>query len=460
MRLNILHTNDIHSDYKNFAKLVTKINELKDADTIILDAGDFADFKRLELQGTRGLAAMELLEYAGYDALAVGNNETFQGIETLQYMANNTRVPLLSSNIRSLGSTNIDGLKKSILISKNGLRILIIGASPDLGPFNEFLGFTLVDYIEAIAHEINENKGKYDLCILVSHLGMNKDREIAEKLEDIDVIIGGHLHILMEEPEIINNTIINTSGVFGEHLGVLKLEVHKDGVELLEGKNINITQENECDGIIDILKTNKEKAIDVLSEPLYELNRDLWHDVTEENPMTNLLADALRDLLKCDLGVINSGILNGGIRQGNVTMKKLIELCPSPLNPSSFKLQGKYLWEALENSLDTDYCYADGKGPGFRGKYVGRLHVSNAVIEHNGRKISAIYINGEELVPEKWYTVASSDYLQRGTGYASFKNCKEEQYDKDYVRDTLREYLSKKDFVHKAFVDRWLLKIK
>lgn len=90
------------------------------------------------------------------------------------------------------------------------------------------------------------------------------------------------------------------------------------------------------------------------------------------------------------------------------------------LNPTSFKIQGKYLWEALQNSLDTDYFYTDGRGPGFRGKYTGRLNVSNAVIEHNGRKISNIYINGEKLIAEKWYTVASSDYLQRGTGYDSF----------------------------------------
>ncbi len=458
MRLNILHTNDIHSNYENFAKLVTKINELKDSDTIILDAGDFADFKRLELQGTRGLAAMELLEYAGYDALTIGNNETFQGIDILQYMATNTKLPLLSSNIRSMTSTTIEGLKNSILLNKNGLRILIIGASPDLGPFNELIGFTLIDDIEAITHEIEVNKGNYDVCILLSHLGMDKDKEMAEKVEGIDVIIGGHSHILMEKPEIINNKIIFTSGVFGENLGVLKLDVDKDKVELLGGKNVAIQQENGCNEIIDIIKRNKEKAIDHLSEPLYTLEKDLWHDVTEENPITNLLADALRDVLNCDLGIINSGVINGGIRKGNVTLKKLIELCPSPLNPTSFKIQGKYLWEALQNSTDTDYCYADGKGPGFRGKYVGRLHVSNAVIEHNGRKISDIYINGEKLIAEKWYTVASSDYLQRGTGYASLMNCKDEKYNKEYIRDTLREYLGKKDFVDKALIDRWILK--
>ncbi|MFV0341323.1 MAG: metallophosphoesterase [Anaerocolumna sp.] len=107
MRLNILHTNDIHSSFENFSRVVTKIKELRDDNTIILDAGDFADFKRIELQGTDGMAAMELLEYAGYDALAVGNNETFQGLDILKFMSKNSKIPLLSCNMSDTNNRSI-----------------------------------------------------------------------------------------------------------------------------------------------------------------------------------------------------------------------------------------------------------------------------------------------------------------------------------------------------------------
>ena len=60
--------------------------------------------------------------------------------------------------------------------------------------------------------------------------------------------------------------------------------------------------------------------------------------------------------------------------------------------------------------------------------------------------------------PERWYTVASSDYLQRGTGYTSLGNNKNESYNEFYLKDILREYLAKKEFVDKAFIDRWILK--
>lgn len=53
--------------------------------------------------------------------------------------------------------------------------------------------------------------------------------------------------------------------------------------------------------------------------------------------------------------------------------------------------------------------------------------------------------------------MASSDYLQRGSGYKSLSNNLHVKYNKEYLRDTLREYMEKGEFVEKAFVDRWIL---
>ena len=457
MQLNILHTNDIHSNYDNYSKVASKIDELKDAITIVLDAGDFADFKRIELQGTKGLAAVELLEHAGYTAITVGNNETFQGVDILETMASASSVPFLSSNACCLNFQPIRGVHKSILLNKCGLRILILGLTPDLGPFNELNGLSLIPYIDALRSELDQNSGTYDLCILLSHVGIDHDRMIAEQFEEIQVIIGGHFHILMDEPEIVNQTIIFTSGCYAEHVGQLQLEVEAGKVILLSGQNINVAESKPKEQILQLLKLNKERAIDALSIPLYPIHQNLWHDLTEENPITNLLADALLDVLGGDIGIINSGVLNGGIRKGSVTQKKLLELCPSPLNPCRYELHGKYLLEALEQALDADTCYADGKGPGFRGKYVGRLHVSNAVILHDGRHITKVLVEGVPLDPEKMYVLASSDYLQRGTGYPSLQSKLQVHYNAEFLRDTLKEYLDKKEFVEQAFNDRWII---
>lgn len=98
----------------------------------------------------------------------------------------------------------------------------------------------------------------------------------------------------------------------------------------------------------------------------------------------------------------------------------------------------------------------EGKGSGFRGRYLGKLHVSGAVIEHDGKDILRVKLENGELEDEKVYRISTFDYLQRGTGYPSLANNHNERYNPEYVRDVLREYLNKKEFVEKCFIDRWV----
>lgn len=455
MRFKILHTNDVHSRFENFAKITTKIKELRDENTLILDAGDYHDFKDVMLQGTSGQAGGELLLEAGYEAIAIGNNEAFEGLEILNSMVNNDKVPFLSCNLVKLDGSRISGVKRSIIINKSGVRFLIIGTSPNFKTFLNLLGMNSIDYKEQIEKEISDNKGKYDICILLSHLGLIEDTDIANTMEGIDIIIDGHSHELMVEPKIIKNTVIHMSGCYGENLGHLEFD-YNGSISNIDGVNINIKDVEMDKNILSLIKKNRKIANDSLGVPLYSIDRDMWHDVVEENPITNLLADAIRDVLKCDIGLINSGIMNSGIRKGEVSFKKLIEICPSPLNPTYMEIQGKYIKEALEESLDPEVCYKDGRGSGFRGRFLGRLHISGAIIEHDNNRINRIIINGKDIDEEKYYSVATSDYLQRGTGYKSLANNINVRYNPEYLRITLRDYLCKDMFLNNSYIDRWI----
>lgn len=135
MRLRILHTNDLHSRFENFASIVTKINELKDENTVVLDAGDFNDLMRIEVHGTNGEAGCRLLNLAGYDAITIGNNEGFSKVDAIENMTSTNLVPFLSCNLYKTGLEPIKGVKKSILLERGGLKILVVGCTP---PFNEF----------------------------------------------------------------------------------------------------------------------------------------------------------------------------------------------------------------------------------------------------------------------------------------------------------------------------------
>lgn len=454
MRLKIIHTNDVHSNFENYKKVVTLINQHKDENTIVLDGGDFADFKSIELQGTKGMAAIELLEAGSYDAITIGNNEMFNGIDTLENMASNSPIPFISNNLYKKDRSHISGVKSSVILEKNGLRILLTGSSPDMGVFNEGLGIYMTDYTNAIKEEITNNEGNYDICILLSHVGTFADELLAKEIKEIDIIVSAHDHKLFEQAQVINKTFMNSAGNYGEHIGIMEIEIDGGTVHLLHSQTISTKDIQESEQIDSILRLNKERAVKVLSEPLYSLEHSLWHDVVEENPISNLIADGLKDMLGTEIGLINSGICNAGIFH-EMTEKKLIEICPSPLNPTSFEIQGKYLKEALEQSLDSQVCLADGRGPGFRGRFVGRLHTSGLQIEHDGKQIHSIYVNDEILEDDKWYLVGSSDYLQRGSGYPCLANNRNEKYLAEEIKDVLRLYGEKLDFCEESFSHKW-----
>ncbi|WP_377888978.1 bifunctional metallophosphatase/5'-nucleotidase [Alkalihalobacillus sp. R86527] len=454
MKLNIIHTNDIHSHFDNYTKAVSLIRDYMDGNTILLDGGDFADFKSIELQGTKGIAAVKMLESAGYSAITIGNNELFNGIGTLEHMATNSSLPFISCNLTKMNGDPISGVKSSVILHHNGLRVFITGASPDLQEFNELMGFAITDYKRAIEEEINKFRGDFDLCIVLNHVGTEADLELAEEIDAIDLILSAHDHVLYDEAKVVNGTILNSAGNYGEHIGIVELEISHSSVELLASSTISTSKAQNDEEVLQILKTSKEEAVTQLSSPLYEVDKPLWHDVLEENPLSNLIADGLRDRFSSEIGLINSGIANAGIIQ-YVSEKKLIEICPSPLNPTYFEIQGKFLKEALQHSLDSSVCMADGRGPGFRGKYVGRLHVSGVEIEHDGRKLELIKVNNEPIDEERWYSVASSDYLLRGSGYPALANNRNYTYQPDEIKDVIREYASKKTFVTQSYEPRW-----
>jgi 2',3'-cyclic-nucleotide 2'-phosphodiesterase (5'-nucleotidase family) len=212
-----------------------------------------------------------------------------------------------------------------------------------------------------------------------------------------------------------------------------------------------------------LIKKYSRQADRNLSLKLYATDKSLGHSLTEENSIGNLLADALKEMMKTELGLINSGVLNGGVKKGIVTKKILHALCPSPLNPTSIEIKGIDIYDALRASLSKEHQLSDGRGAGFRGQHLGNIQVSGNVRvrlrknSEGGLDIKSVTVDGELLDFERWYTVATSDYLQRGSGYHTLAHNRNEKYRVEFLRVVLEEYLPKKSFVESAFTRRFTI---
>lgn len=460
--IKILHTNDIHSDYESMAQIASLIKYIKNDNTLIIDAGDNADFMRTETEGTMGEISSQILNSIGYDARILGNNEGFAGIDKIRHICETSKVPVITSNLYDLKGNKFEWLEDFVIKKVNDKKVLILGVTAPYNVFYELSGIHASNPLEEIEKVLKEKQGEYNVCLLISHLGFKRDKDIAEKLDSIDIIVGGHSHTELDKPIMINNTIIAQAGKYGDYIGEINLVIDdENNVKSYEGRLISTKAIKYDKKILDIIDEYREKSEKHLGKTLYSIDSNLSHYIEKEDDITNLLADALWDYVPSDFGIINSGVLNKGIKKGKVSKKLLLEICPSPLNPTYYEIKGKHIISALEKSLLSEYNNKDGKGAGFRGQYLGNLQVSDNVKvtydsnNSNMNKIKSILIDDKEIDKEKIYKIATSDYIQRGTGYNDFKSGKNEKFYPEYLREILEKYLNRNEFIQKSKIKRF-----
>jgi 2',3'-cyclic-nucleotide 2'-phosphodiesterase (5'-nucleotidase family) len=68
-----------------------------------------------------------------------------------------------------------------------------------------------------------------DLLIALTHIGIARDRDLAVAAPEIDLIIGGHTHVVLEHGERIGETLIVQAGSHGRYYGIV--EVAPNSVE-------------------------------------------------------------------------------------------------------------------------------------------------------------------------------------------------------------------------------------
>ena len=459
-KITIWHTNDVHSQFEDFSAIVhhlrAHMNKEKD---FLLDAGDFCDQKSVMINGTHGIGGIELLKSAGYDAMAIGNNEFFAGVEYLEEMVNQN-FPLLSANLFCLNKEDIPGVLPYIILRRNELRVLVIGISPYWGEnpestaFTEMCGIKLFEPTAIVQDILEREKEKFDISILLSHGGIKKDCLIAQATDGLDCIIGGHSHTEMDGAEYINGTWIHQSGCWAKYLGKLTLEVD-DQYHVVSAYGENIVVKKEKDSAIEsVIAQQTEIAIAELSKVLYVLPQDLEFSMEHECMAMNVLADMMWKTYPSDLALINHGILSKGISK-EVTKLNLLEVSPSPLNLTTVVWSGKQIKDAIFASQKDEYIYmTSNRWAGFRGTELGTIAVSYNVQVDCGLQI--ITIGGQLLDEEKEYRVLTSDFLQRGYGYDMLgESLKETSFAKEYFRDLLEMKLNDLQFIESAKIIRF-----
>ncbi len=203
-----------------------------------MDAGDllFRKFSNpvpeneLKMVTEKADLMIESLNFLGYDAFGIGDDDLSLGKEFLMGIAKKAKFPFLSSNIMDEESGKLL-FSPYILKRINGLRVGIFSLlSPDsfLGQVDpRRKGLILRSPVETAQSMVKELQPKTDLIILLSHLGYPKDIELAQTVSGIHFIIGSHTGINLPYPPIANNkTIVLQTVPKGMYAGRLDLTLY------------------------------------------------------------------------------------------------------------------------------------------------------------------------------------------------------------------------------------------
>lgn len=459
--IRIIHTNDIHSRFDKMTRMATLIRSLTNEHTLLLDAGDYNDFSSMDTLGSQGYVGLKLLHLLHYSALTIGNNEGFQELSTIQEMADYHLVDLLSCNLLTAEKKVIPGVKKSVIINIEKIRFLVIGVSPFHESYNVYYHMHHLHAISPyrpIQEEMEKYQGRYDLVLLLSHLGLKSDILLTQVIKGIDIIIGGHSHLVIP-PIKVNETIITQAGVRGSHVGCLNLQIENNKIHHFEGEIIPINEQvKEDEQLKKAYEALKADALKQLSVPLFKIPQDLHYQIEQESELTNLLADYLKDHYDGIFAFIHGGLTEANLKAGIITRKDIMDVCcGSPLQIVTMDVQGKYLLEALKLAADPEKCKDSWRRPGFRGKFLGKIHVSyNCKIVETNDHVIQFFIEGHSCLPEKNYRIVTTDYFLRGMGYEILKNNQNQKWYKEQLYDALLAALKEKKAYEKIQVKRWV----
>ena len=472
----ILHLNDVHcgvNDNIGYDGFVLYRDELyeKYPNIISVDVGD-------HIQGgtlgsiSEGSAIINIMNKVGFDVAILGNHEFDYGIDQLSKLGETITSKYISSNFcYKKNKTSVYNPYK--IIEKGGKKIAFIGVLTPLTFSKTYLstlrdsnGDAIYDFLtgnntQELYDRVQENVNKVrkeegaDYVILLTHIGMELEQYTSDKLlskiENVDAVLDGHTHLIYNTTKKdINTKDIHISQTGTKLQSIGKLIIKNDGTissEIIHvipepsdktnaikltrgGKEIWVNKDMNT-FINDIFNVYKNELSILYGSSEYDLvirpegttDSHFIYCRYQECTVGNLLADAFKSAGKSDAAILNGGGVRSGINKGDLTRSQIMSVAPFFNNLIVKMLPGQCILDALEFGV-SKHPSASGGFPQVSGISYDIDTSLNSKVETDSqglflkitgkRKVTNVKINGEEIDPNKNYSISMSDYIGNG----------------------------------------------
>ncbi|MGE0126789.1 MAG: bifunctional UDP-sugar hydrolase/5'-nucleotidase [Blastocatellales bacterium] len=436
LRVTILQLNDVYQTLPmdngksgGLARVATLRKKImaESPNTLFLLAGDTISpsVASSVFKGEQMIAAWNAM---GLDYSVLGNHEFDFGPDVLLARMKESKFVWLGSNVIDRRTNKpFGGMPSYVIRDFGGVRVGLFGLlTPDTatsskpGPDVRFVNPVLAakDIVKKL------RKGGAQIIIAITHLAMSEDKYLAQRVPQIDVIIGGHEHELLQSHA--GRTPIFKWGQDARTLGRIDLNISTATrkVESIDWAGIPITNALADDQAVAAVAAEYEKKLDAaLGQPVgqtsVELDARSITSRSRETNLGNLVTDAFRQTLGADVALLNGGSIraNTTLAPGPVTKRDTIAILPFGNPVVKIEVSGTALRAALENGVSRIVEEEEsGRFP-----QVSGLSFTFDARKPAGSRVTEVTINGQPLDGKKNYSLALTPYLANGgDGYSMF----------------------------------------
>jgi len=246
-----------------------------------------------------------------------------------------------------------------------------------------------------------------DVVVLLTHCGLQRDIELAQRFPNVALILGGHSHTFLRRPVTEGRTMIVQSGSRGAALTELEVTVESDPPRLnfLHHRFVDMDFEGaaapETQRFLDATFGHIGPVWD---QPIGEVEGgEDSRKRAGSTPSGNLIAGLIRVAAGADIGLTNKGGIRSSLQTGPITRRQVFELLPFENTVVAFDLTGEELREVLRVGLETGRSPMEIDG----GTY------SYSVVQGQ-RVLRDVLVAGSPLQPEQAYRVATNSFVAQG----------------------------------------------
>ena len=457
-KFTILHTSDIHAQlnthdefflengkpvYKKrggFGVLKTMIDTLRNEDpenTIVIDGGDCFQGGGVAAM-SEGRALVPLMDRVGYDLVLPGNWEVIYGKEMMLKDLGSYKADKICANMfhaaypeGSISTPDKNAEFKGELIfppywTKRvaGVKIGFIGYNDPLTPkrqspaYSYGIQFTKPETNVAKYIRILRDYEQCAMVFLVTHMGLAQQVDLANKpeVEGADLILGADTHERVRKPIDGKYSKVTEPGAFGSFVARLDVVVEDGKVKDSHYELLDVDPEKypADKGMLQLVDEVSTPYKEQLSKVVGSTKNTLVRYYVIENPMDNLITDAIMWKLKPEVAISNGfrfcpPIVADGKTPTPITNDNIWSMIPVDSEAKYGEATGQQLWDWLEKELHNVFA----KDPAKRfGGWVVRFKGMTANFTMNndlGKRVNWIKIGKKPIDLKRTYLIAACE---------------------------------------------------